>query len=116
MVRSAEFVSDRPYADVAKAMSRILGVANAAEADKGRISIGPINRIMLNEGASVGIQACSARSTRDCSSCTRAGPMCCSRLPGAEWLSLNLPDTSTTGTSRNFEGLFLVTWPVQSTA
>jgi len=48
-----KFVSDRPYRDPAKAMARFLELANAAEADKGRISIGPINRTMLSEGASV---------------------------------------------------------------
>ena len=34
-------------------MARILELASAAEADKGGISIGPINRAILNEGASV---------------------------------------------------------------
>jgi hypothetical protein len=32
---------------------RILELANGAEADNGRISLGPINRTLLNEGASV---------------------------------------------------------------
>ncbi len=50
-----KFVSDRRYRDPAAAMSRILELANAAaaDADKGRISIGPINRTLLDEGASV---------------------------------------------------------------
>ncbi len=50
-----KFVSDRPYGDPATAMARFLELANAAagDADKGRISIGPINRTMLDEGASV---------------------------------------------------------------
>jgi hypothetical protein len=34
-------------------MDRFLEIANGLEADKGRISIGPINRTMLDEGASV---------------------------------------------------------------
>lgn len=49
----SKFVGDRRYDDAGVAMTRILELANAAEADKGRISIGPINRTMLDEGASV---------------------------------------------------------------
>ena len=48
-----KFVADRRYLDPAIAMARILELANAAEADKGRISIGPISRTLLDEGASV---------------------------------------------------------------
>ena len=46
-------VADRRYLDPGAAMARILELANGAEADNGRISIGPINRILLDEGASV---------------------------------------------------------------
>ena len=48
-----KFISDRRYHDPAIAMARFLELANAAEADKGRIPIGPINRTLLDEGASV---------------------------------------------------------------
>ena len=48
-----KFTADRRYLDPAVAMARILELANAAEADKGRISLGPINRTLLDEGASV---------------------------------------------------------------
>src|SRR5215470_8670095 len=48
-----KFISDRRYVDSAAAMARILELAKGAEADKGRISLGPINRTLLNEGASV---------------------------------------------------------------
>ena len=48
-----KFVIDRRYADPRVAMGRFLEIANGLEADKGRISIGPINRTMLDEGASV---------------------------------------------------------------
>jgi hypothetical protein len=47
------FVSDRRFADPHIAMARFLEIANGIEADKGRIRIGPINRAMLDEGASV---------------------------------------------------------------
>jgi hypothetical protein len=49
----AKFVSDRRYADPQVAMARFLEIANGLEADQGRISIGPINRAMLDDGASV---------------------------------------------------------------
>jgi len=49
----AKFVSHRRYRDPIDPMARFLELANAADADKGRISIGPINRTMLDEGASV---------------------------------------------------------------
>lgn len=48
-----KFVSDRRYLDAGVTMSRILELANAADADQRRISLGPINRTLLNEGASV---------------------------------------------------------------
>jgi len=47
-----KFISDCRSVASAAAMARILELANGAEADKGRISLGPINRT-LNEGASV---------------------------------------------------------------
>lgn len=50
---SSKFVGDRRHVDADVAMARFLELANAAEADKGRIAIGPINRTMLDEGASV---------------------------------------------------------------
>ena len=37
----AEFVGDRRYRDPAAAMARFLELTNAAEAEKGRIPIGP---------------------------------------------------------------------------
>ena len=39
-----KFTADRRYADPQTAMARFLELANGLEADKGRISIGPINR------------------------------------------------------------------------
>ena len=48
-----KLVTDRRFADPGVAMGRFLELANGLEADKGRISIGPINRTMLDEGASV---------------------------------------------------------------
>jgi hypothetical protein len=48
-----KFVADRRYADPRVAMTRFLEIANGLEAENGRISIGPINRTMLDEGASV---------------------------------------------------------------
>lgn len=48
-----KFISDRRYVDPKVAMARFLEIANGLETDKGRVSIGPINRTMLDEGASV---------------------------------------------------------------
>ena len=48
-----KFTADRRFADPHVAMDRFLEIANGLEADKGRISIGPINRTLLDEGASV---------------------------------------------------------------
>jgi hypothetical protein len=48
-----KFVADRRYSDPRIAMGRFLEIANGLEAQNGRISIGPINRAMLDEGASV---------------------------------------------------------------
>jgi hypothetical protein len=49
----AHLVADRRYSDPRSAMRRFLEIANGLEAQDGRISIGPINRTMLDEGASV---------------------------------------------------------------
>ena len=52
----SKFVGDAParrYADPRVAMTRLLELANAAEADKGRLLLGPLNRVLLEEGASV---------------------------------------------------------------
>jgi hypothetical protein len=52
-VTGAPHIADRRFADPVIAMHRFLEIANGLEADRGRISIGPINRTMLDEGARV---------------------------------------------------------------
>ena len=49
-----KFTADRPYASVDAAMRKLLELANAMEADKGRLSIGELNSKFLAAGASVG--------------------------------------------------------------
>jgi hypothetical protein len=48
-----KFKDDRPYADVGVGMKKLLELANAMEADAGRLPIGLLNRQFLDAGASV---------------------------------------------------------------
>jgi hypothetical protein len=46
-------MGDRPYADVDATMKKLLELANAAEADNGRLSVGVLNTQFTDAGASV---------------------------------------------------------------
>ena len=47
-----KFVEDRPYAKPDAAARRLLEIANAMEADQGRIDVGQVNIVFLGEGGS----------------------------------------------------------------
>jgi hypothetical protein len=48
-----KLTTDRAFANVGAAKDRLLELANAIEADAGRIPVGPLNTQMLAAGASV---------------------------------------------------------------
>jgi hypothetical protein len=49
-----KLIADRPYANVDTAMRKLLELANAMEADKGRLSVGELNtQFIRGAGASV---------------------------------------------------------------
>jgi hypothetical protein len=49
-----KFAADRPYADADTAMRHLLELANATEADKGRVPVGALNtQFIIGAGASV---------------------------------------------------------------
>jgi hypothetical protein len=47
------FKNERPYADVAAAEKKLLELANAMEADAGRLPVGLLNTQLIDAGASV---------------------------------------------------------------
>jgi hypothetical protein len=47
-----ESVEDRPYARPEAAARRLLEIANATDADQGRVDVGQVNIIFLREGGS----------------------------------------------------------------
>jgi hypothetical protein len=48
-----KFAAERPYASVNVGMRKLLELANAMEADKGRLATGDLNSQFLSAGASV---------------------------------------------------------------
>ena len=48
-----KFKGERPYADLAAAERKLLELANAMEADAGRLPIGTLNTQFIDAGASV---------------------------------------------------------------
>jgi hypothetical protein len=48
-----KFATDRPFADVDAAVRKLLELANAMEADHGRLPVGLLNTQLIGAGASV---------------------------------------------------------------
>jgi acyl dehydratase len=48
-----KLTTDRPFADIDTAMRKLLELANAMEADVGRLSVGTLNTQLIAAGASV---------------------------------------------------------------
>jgi len=47
-----KFVEDRPYAKSEAAARRLLEIANATDADQGKVDVGQVNIVFLREGGS----------------------------------------------------------------
>jgi hypothetical protein len=61
-----KFKDERPFASVNAGVQKLLEIANAMEADHaGRLNIGPINRQLLEAGASVPEYAAAMKAAVD---------------------------------------------------
>jgi hypothetical protein len=47
-----KFVEDRPYAGSEAAARRLLEIANATDADQGKVDVGQVNVVFLRDGGS----------------------------------------------------------------